>query len=449
MTPIDRAMVGRLSSALFFGVVSLWSAIAASPLRAQDSQPAEEMAAATRPAEPAGTVFRVGKAYVNAGETKAGLSLLVRDGRLAEWGDAVTAPEGSRVVELDDAVVTPGLIDACVSVAAFESYKGPEHETECTPELRVIDSFDLNDPLLRRLAGAGVTTIYVTAEPTAVIGAQGAILRTAGPVKDRVIKSAWGIKATIGREPMFRRGWNDEPWVDVNHMTRRPTTRMGLVWMIRKAFHDANADARGEDPGSKGEGSPTDRAIPFLKSAIQGDIPLRIQARKQLDIQSALRIANEFNFKFIIEEGTDAARSAAELKAAGAAVIYGPIFDYPTGFRQQTGEANRARYSAPSELIKAGVPLALTASDMIEGGALAEQAVYAMRGGLTREEALAAVTTTPAKLLGLPEGSGELAAGDATDLVVWSGEPFDATSRPLVVVAGGHIVLDRTSETGE
>lgn len=391
-------------------------------------------------------VIKVGRVYVDSDKTLTDATIVVRGGEIVSIGDAISVPEDAKVVELGDAVITAGLIDASLSVAAFESYTGPENETECTPDLRVLDSIDLNDPLLQRLADSGVTTVYVTAEPTAVIGPQGVLLRTGGPVSERVIKPALGFKTTIGREPIYRSGRNQQPWDRVSHMTRRPTTRMGLVWMIRKALHDATAANRNESPGSSGEGAPTDRALPYLQRALKGEIPIRIQARKQLDILSALRISNEFGFKFIIEEGTDAARCAEALKEAGASVIYGPILAYPTGFRAGTGEVDRARYSAPMELLKAGIPMALTASDMADEGGLARQATYAIRCGLSREQALAAVTTTPAKLLGLEQGAGTLAKGRSADLVVWSGEPFEATSRPLLVLVGGRVVSDQRGE---
>lgn len=411
-----------------------------------EAVPAADSKAVASPERTDTIVLKVGKVYANPTKTLVGSALVVRDGIVVEFGSDLDVPAKARVIELPDAVITAGLIDACVSAAAFQNYKGPENETECTPQLRVVDSIDLRDETLRRLAESGVTTIHVTAEPVAVIGPRGATLRTGGPIDTRVVKAADAIKATIGREPMYRRGWNRGPWGDVSMMTRRPTTRMGLIWTIRKSFHDASATMRGDSPGTHGDSSPSETALPFLQRALKGEIPIRIQARQQLDILAALRVAKEFGFDFILEEGVDAARCSAELKAAGVPVIYGPIFDYPTGFRAGSGEVNRARYSTPAELLRSGITLALTASDLSGEASLPMQAAYAMRFGLTREQALAAVTTTPAKLLGIEDVAGEVGTNRPADLVVWSGEPFDATSRPLVVIVGGEVVLDRTAE---
>ena len=150
----------------------------------------------------------------------------------------------------------------------------------------------------------------------------------------------------------------------------------------------------------------------------------------------------------MLEEGTDAYRCIDELKANDIPVIYGPIYDYPIGFRAGTGESNRFRYSAPKELVKAGITMALSAGDVGGESSLPMQAGYAMRNGLTREQALAAVTTIPAKLLGISDLAGTLDAGRAADLVVWSGEPFEATTRAVLVFVNGKLVCDRTVKRG-
>ncbi len=399
-----------------------------------------------RQAPSADCLIRVGKAYLDPDNVIEPAMILVRGGEIAAIGQRMDAPDDLRIIDAPDAVVTAGLIDANVNAAAFRNYTGPEQETECTPELRVLDAIDLDDRLLAELAASGVTTIYVSAEPTAVIGARGCILRTGGPIAARVLDAATGIKVSVGREPIYRRGFNRGPFGQITHMTRRPTTRMGLVWTIRKSFHDAQAAERGESPGTRGEGSPSDEALPHLVSALKGKEPIRVQARQLLDIQTALRVANEFSFTFILEEGTDAPRCVDALEKLNVPVIYGPIFDYPSGFRAGTGETRNHRYSAPAELRRAGLTMALSAGDMTGEAGLPQQAAYAVRFGLSRAQALAAVTTTPAKLLGINERAGTLAKGRPADLVVWSGEPFEATTRAMAVLIGGHIVVDRAAE---
>src|SRR5690606_4205581 len=102
-----------------------------------------------------------------------------------------------------------------------------------------------------------------------------------------------------------------------------------------------------------------------------------------------------------------------------------------------------------AELVRAGLTVALTASDQTGEAGLPQQAMYAMRFGLSRAQALAAVTTTPAKLLGLGDAAGTIRPGTHADLVLWSGEPFAATTRAEAVIIGGQLVSAPAADDGE
>ncbi len=389
-------------------------------------------------------LLKAGKVYATPDKVITNGEVLVKDGKIAGIGRNVAAPNGAIVIERPDGTITAGMIDANAT-AGYQSYSNrAEHRSEVIPELRVIDLLDLEHRSFDALARSGVTTVYVSADSASVIGGQGTILRTAGPADGRAVRQAYAVKATIGREPIFKGSRNRGPYRGrTNYLARRPTTRMGLVWTFRKAFHDAEFAARDEEPGTRGEGTPSAASLPILSDVLNGERPLRIQARAQHDILTALRLCKEFDLNFTLEEGTDAYRCIDELKAADVAVIYGPLFDYPSGYR--AGEARRHRYSAPAELLKGGLTLALSAANLTGEAGLPQQAMYAMRFGLTRAQALAAVTTTPAKLLEIDDIAGTLAKGRPADVVLWSGEPFAATTRAETVIVGGHVAHDLTA----
>jgi imidazolonepropionase-like amidohydrolase len=65
-----------------------------------------------------------------------------------------------------------------------------------------------------------------------------------------------------------------------------------------------------------------------------------------------------------------------------------------------------------------------------------------MRGGLAFQDALAAVTIVPARMLGVDDRVGSLDVGKDADLVLWSGEPFQPTSRVVGVLLDGVLVVD-------
>jgi imidazolonepropionase-like amidohydrolase len=317
-----------------------------------------------------------------------------------------------------------------------------EQSSEVVPQIRVLDGIDLTSGDFERLVRGGVTTVYASPDASAVIGARGAILHTAGPASDRVLVPAAAVKATIGSEPSRLGSYNRPPSrYGASVYMRRPNSRMGLVWVFRKAFYDVAR--RREGLPLYGADTADDEALDVLQQVVDGDVPLRIQARLQRDILAAIRLAEEFQLPFTLEEATEAYRCVDEIKAAGVPVIFGPIYSEPAGIRRSSGEGDQSRYFTFCALLEQGVPTALSAQEFREEDGLARQAMFAQRFGVRFDDALRAVTQTPAKLIGLDSELGTVTVGKRADLVLWSGEPFAATSKPLVVLVDGQIVVDQ------
>lgn len=465
------------------------------------------------------TLIRAGRIVSGDGHSFDNASILIIDGRISALGPDVTAPDGARTIDLPEAVVTPGLIDACCvidndmpqyagdpfyapdtlsrrarergpdltipevpgqdpwsklaahapghdllenhscgpvcagmtsresaaeifAVAASTRATWAEHSSEVIPHTRVIDSVNLLSPDFDRLLRNGVTTVFVSPDAASVIGARGAIVRTGGDLSKRVVRREDAVKATMGGDPSRRGRSNMLPWSGlVSLNTRRPMTRMGVDFVFRKAFYDARRDGQGL-PVS-GADTPPAEALPVLRQILAGEIPLRVQARVQHDLFSALRLAQEFDLDLVIEEATEAYRAIPELAESGFPVVYGPIYARPQGFRRVSGEADEPRLDTARRLHESNIPFALTAQEMREEEGLVRQAMMAARHGLPEEAALAAVTSTPAKMLGLPDGTGVLEPGSPADVVVWSGDPLAATSRPVMVLIDGEVVFEQ------
>jgi imidazolonepropionase-like amidohydrolase len=88
-------------------------------------------------------------------------------------------------------------------------------------------------------------------------------------------------------------------------------------------------------------------------------------------------------------------------------------------------------------LLNAGIPYVITTGTSGDSLELIREATFAVRFGITKADALAAVTSRPAALLGIDDRVGTLQPGRDADLVVWSNDPFDPSSRALTVLVGG------------
>lgn len=319
-----------------------------------------------------------------------------------------------------------------------DGFVDAEHSSEVVPHTRVIDAVNLRASDFDRLAMNGVTTVFVAGAPASVISSQGATLRTSGPVDQRIISETGAIRVTLGTDSYRIGGWNRTPWGDATDFyVRRPTTRMGVAWVFRKALYDTQRFEQGLS--IHGADAPTPEAMQVLSRVLKGQIPLRIQARMQGDIEMALRLTEEFKLSFTLDEATEAYRCIAALKERGVPVVFGPIYEQPTGRRSIAGETRNARLHTFRALLDAGIETALSAQERRDEDGLARQAMYAIRFGVDPQAALKAVTLTPARLLGLDRELGTVEAGKRADLIVWSGEPFAATSRPVMIVSGGRM----------
>jgi imidazolonepropionase-like amidohydrolase len=387
-------------------------------------------------------VLKAGKLYTGDGDVVENGMVVIRNGRIAAVGAGLPVPDGARVFESPEGCLTAGLVDASSTVGIAESDSWAEHASEVIPQLRVLDAVDFDHPGFRRLARQGVTTVYIGADPASVIGARGAVVKTGeGPPSSRVLRDAAQVKLTVGAEPALRGIRNSEPRGGrSSYLTRRPITRMGTAWVFREAMYRATAYAEG-----KRDAADADPAMEELVRVLRGEATLRVQARSVHDIETAFRLTGEFGIRrFLLEEGIEAARCLDRIREAGIPVIYGPIQESPSGWRG--GDIERPALSTPLLLHEAGVPLALSAVDLDGEEALPGQAMMAVRFGLPVDAALRAVTRTPAELLGVADRIGTLAAGRDADVVLWSGDLFEATTRADVVVINGTIVHDGTSE---
>jgi imidazolonepropionase-like amidohydrolase len=250
-----------------------------------------------------------------------------------------------------------------------------------------------------------------------------------------LIKDRSSLRVTLGAEPsqgnMAIRGG-----VPDSFYFRRPTTRMGVIWSLRKAFYDALAYREQRTlPGPDGKplALPDDPAFQTLLEAVDKKLAVRTTARAEQDIRTALRIANEFGYETMLEEPVEAWRVVDLIAQSKAKVLFGAPSLRTSQHAARDGADGRDATLAA--LAKAKVPFAITTAG--GGENLLREALFAVRSGLSSTDALAAVTLAPAQILGVQDRVGSIAAGKDADLVVFSGDPFDPTTKIETVYING------------
>jgi len=387
-------------------------------------------------------VIRADKIYGTGSDRVSEGIVVVCNGSIKAVGSSLTAPEGAIMLACKGGgFITPGLIDAASTAGVVSERSWAEHTSEMIPKLHNLDAVDLDNPAFVRLAQEGVTAVYLTPDPASVIGSQGAVVKTDGPATSRIVRNGVDIKATLGPETWRRGQRNREPYGarSVDYHTRRPVTRMGMSWVFRKAFFDAQAyrDALEQEEVNRPDPDPD---LEILIHVLEGKVPLRIKACSDIDIWSSIRLCKEFGLQFVLEQGIEAHRCIPELKAYNVPVIFGPVTNNPRHLMEGRNQQLRPCLNTAGRLQAEGITLALTAAGLAGEDALPYQACYAIRNGLPFEAALNATTCVPASILGVDSRLGALKSGLDADLVLWTARPFTPTAKPALVMIQGVIV---------
>lgn len=374
------------------------------------------------PADGTSWSIHADKVYTSTGKVHESALIVVDGGKIRAITPGVEATRDA----LKAAVVTAGMVDA--SARLNTGVTSVEQSSEVTPLVSAEFGVDLFSPGWGRLARRGVTSAFITPLNQNCIGGLGTVLKTAGArdLEARTVEGAPLLCGAIGSQPSQR---NSSAFGrPTSFFNRRPTTRMGVEWEWRKSFFAA---AQAKEPDAEQR---------MLLDALAGKVGVFVQAWATQDIRTAVFLKEEMaregfgEMRLVIDAGAEAWKEPAMLVRTNTAVVLPPV---PAQGRTTDGALMSVECARV--LRDKGVTFALSGHGTQR---LDVQAGLAMRGGLTREEALRAVTLTPAQLLGVDERVGSVEAGKDADLILWNGEPFEATTRAVGVLVGGHLALD-------
>jgi imidazolonepropionase-like amidohydrolase len=361
--------------------------------------------------------------------------VLIEDGTIRALGRDVRVPEGVEQVDAAGKVVLPGLVDAHVHLGVHEEAEGwagqdtNEMTNPVMAQVRALDAINPADLGFQDAVAGGVLTVNVNPGSGTPIGGQTVAIRCAGrTVDEMVLRAPSGLKSALGENPKRVFGERKE----------LPSTRLGTAAVIRDAFVKAsNYLAKRERANGNGEFVERDLRWEALGMVLRREIPWRQHCHRADDIATALRLADEFGYRLVIDHGTEAALLADRLAERGVPVLIGPLLTS----RSKVELRNRS-LANPGRLAAAGVELGIiTDHPVVPINLLHVQAALAVKEGLDAATALRAVTLTPARIMGVDDRVGSLEPGKAATLCVWSGDPLDVRSRVEAAWIDGRPVI--------
>lgn len=355
-------------------------------------------------------------------------------GSMAELPDGL---EGQRI-DLQGAHVCPGFIDAHCHLGLFGSGLGFEAE-DCneatdpvTPHLRALDAVNPLDRYFADARAAGITTVLTLPGSANAICGQGVVMKTMGSwVDDMLLLAPACMKFALGENP--KTTYSDRK--------ESPVTRMATAALIREALSKAveyrnRQSASLNDPEE--EVPEYDAKLEALLPVLAGELPAHFHAHRADDIATALRISREFGLKAVIVHATEGHRIPELLERAGVSVITGPSL-----CDRSKPELTDMRLDTPF-ILSQRMPAAIcTDHPVIPIQYLPVCAALAVRGGMSQEDALAAITLIPARILEVEDRVGSITPGKDADLTIFPIHPFDWRCKgPSMVFLNGQLITE-------
>lgn len=375
--------------------------------------------------------------------------LVMQGGKISAVGAtaSVKVPTDAKVIDVTGMTVYPGLIDSETSLGLTEisaeamTNDRIELSDEIMPHMHVYDAFHAESELIPVTRLNGITNAIVAPDSTDTLPGQDSFIQLAGPsATEMLLVRDIAMPLNFTGEQRRNESWEKRKF---------PQTRMGMAAQLRQAFLDAQdyqqkaadyekkkADAE-RDKKSPPAAPKRDLKLEALLPYLQGKKTIVLAAQSPSDLETAVRLAQEFNLKFVLNHISHSRPMLDYVASLKVPVIVGPIYETPKEY-----ERFDAVYSLPAELHKRGVKIAFASFDAHNARNLPYQAGFATGFGLPPDEALKAITLNAAEIWGLGDQLGSLDTGKTANVIVADGDPLDVkTDVKRVFIAGQEIPM--------
>jgi imidazolonepropionase-like amidohydrolase len=349
--------------------------------------------------------LRAAKVLTGTGAVHEDGVVLIRGGKIEAVGSNLSIPAGYEVKDFGAAVIAPGLVDPDTSLGATGQNSEPVDAVQ--PDAAAEDVFDRFHDDFERALAQGITSVLITPSAENVVGGTAAAVKTAGcTLEERVLRTGGPLVLTVAGSTF--KG------------DRAPTSHVGAADLMRRTIEEARAI------GSEG------RVSERLRAFAAGKLDGFFRAWQRYDMDRALALQKEFGLRLALVGVSDAWEMIDELGEAGLPLVMGGYnFDTPVRVLR-----------APGAAAARGLKIAFTAGSPGRNPAfLRVTAALAVRHGMERDAALAALTSHPAEITGIAHRVGSLAPGKDADVAVFSGDPLDLTARVLAVYVDGKLAF--------
>ncbi|HEY6956835.1 MAG TPA: amidohydrolase family protein [Flavisolibacter sp.] len=346
--------------------------------------------------------------------------LVVQNGKIVKVGDASTRiPSDAKIIDATGKVIMPGIVDTHSHLGGPE---GGDNSAALNPDARVLDAVNPTSDGFKKALAGGLTTLNVMPGSGHLMSGQtiyikmreGVTIEDLLMVNDRGVYG--GMKMANGTNPM--RGTAGFPG------TRAKEAAMDRDLFLKAIEYRKKIEKAGKDSSKMPE---RDLKMEAMLEVLDGKRIVHFHTHKAIDILTCLRLQKEFGFRLVLHHVTEGYKVAREIAAAKVPCSIINI-DAPGG----KAEAIDFWMGNGGTLVKQGVMVAVHTDDPItDSRFLIRSAALSVREGMSKEDALKALTINGAKMLDLDKRVGSLEVGKDADFIILSGDPFSVYTKVL------------------
>lgn len=372
-----------------------------------------------------------GTVYPVSGPKLSNATVLLSDGKIVAVGANVAIPANAVRVDASGKWITPGFIHANANAGLGVAGIGGEGEGrvqgDVNPSFNPMEGVDPGAFTIPIARTGGITSALLGPGGSFFPGQVPAVNYAGDRIEDMIIRRNAALVLDLSSNSKDAGGGS----------------RGGTMDRVRRLFNDALEYARRKPDFQRAAIQPLSapaKELEALLPVLRGQEVLAIAANRRMDIQNALRLTREYKLHTVLFSAVEGWQIAREIAAAGVPVALEPLHDIPSF------DGLGARLDNATLLREAGVKVIIAQGDPGGERNLRYAAGNAVRNGMSWDDALEAITATPARAFGLTD-YGTLQAGKVANLVIWSGDPFDFASAAERVYVKGQLMPLETRET--
>ena len=366
-------------------------------------------------------------------------TLLIREGRIERIGENLAIPSDAEVIDCSGLTIYPGMIDAgtqlgLVEIGSLSETRDDSEMGDLTPQAQALTAVNPNSVAIPVTRVNGVTTV-LTSPSGGLLPGTGALVNLYGYTPEQM--NVAGVHVLRINFPGRGRGgwWDHRTDEEVEEEWRSRMDKLDEVWDRAETY------ARIDSAWSVGGEKRLPEYVPVIEAllpAIRREMLVMVEVNQASDIDSAIAWVQRRNLRAVLSGLREGWRCADKIAASGIPCIVGQVLTTPS----RGSDRYDKPYANPGLLRKAGVQVALRTNDVENVRNLPFQAGFAAAYGMSREDALRAVTIEPARILGVDSLLGSREVGKQATLFVADGDPLEpSTSVRHLFINGWNVPL--------